>query len=215
MPELEFKIIDADVISYAAAPTLLFRVNVRNKSQGETIHAVQLRTQIRIDVTRRKYDPDEQEGLVELFGEPKRWGETLRSMLWTHTTENVSGFADSASIEMPVTCTYDFDVATSKYFHAVEDGTIPLLFLFSGTVFYGVGDGPLQIGQIGWDTEARFDFPAHLWHDMMKRYFPNTAWLRIRKDLFDQLYEYRTAHGYPTWDQALDTLLAGAEKERR
>ena len=36
---------------------------------------------------------------------------------------------------LPVPLTYDFEVATAKYFHGLEDGEIPLLLLFSGTIF--------------------------------------------------------------------------------
>ena len=54
---------------------------------------------------------------------------------------------------MPVTCTYDFDVVGTKYFAALEDGEIPLEFLFSGTVFYrrkaGLAGRPDLLGERG------------------------------------------------------------------
>ena len=47
----------------------------------------------------------------------------------------------------------DFEVAAAKYFHALRDGEIPLLLLFSGTVFYRGDDGML-VDQIPWDREV-------------------------------------------------------------
>lgn len=208
MPDLDFALVDADVLPYAAAPTMLFKLQIKNAAEAEQVHSVMLRTQIRLEVTQRHYNAETEDRLLELFGEPARWGQTLRSMLWTHVTSFVPSFTGSTVAELPVTCTYDFDVAAAKYFYALEDGEIPLLFLFSGTVFYVGHDGSLQIGQISWEKEASFRLPVQLWKDMMERYFPNSAWLRLRKDVFDQLYAYKTQRSLPTWEAALEELLA-------
>jgi len=115
--------------------------------------------------------------------------------------------------ELPVVCSYDFEVAAAKYFYALEDGEVPLLFLFSGTVFYAAGEGRLQITQISWEKEAPFRLPIHVWKEMMDHYFPNSAWLRVGKDVFDRLYAYKARHALPTWDDALDRLLGEHETE--
>ena len=47
----------------------------------------------------------------------------------------VAGFAGETEVDLPVACTYDFEVAAAKYLHALGDGEVPLLLLFSGTVF--------------------------------------------------------------------------------
>jgi hypothetical protein len=36
--------------------------------------------------------------------------------------------------DLPVGCTYDMEVAASKFLHAIRDGVVPLQFLFSGTL---------------------------------------------------------------------------------
>jgi hypothetical protein len=41
----------------------------------------------------------------------------------------------------------------------------------------------------------------------MDHYYPNSAWLCLRKDVFDRLYEYKRQRGLPTWEQALESLL--------
>jgi hypothetical protein len=216
MPELDFGVLDAEALPFAASPTMLFRLRIHNAAPGEQIHSIMLRAQIRIEATRRHYDPQAEARLLELFGEPHRWGETLRSLLWTHASVIVPRFEDSVVAELPVACTYDFEVAASKYFHALEDGEVPLLFLFSGTIFYTREGGPLQIAQIPWEKEALFRLPVRTWKEMMEHFFPNSAWLRLRKDVFDRLYAYKAQRALPSWEAALDELLEirQAELER-
>ena len=172
-----------------------------------------LHTQIRFDVTKRSYDSETERRLVELFGTTDRWGQTLRSLLWTNSDIVVPGFESTTEVELPISCTYDFEVAATKYLWATRDGMAPLEFLFSGTVFYAGEDGGVQIGRIPWEKETTFAMPADLWHSMMDRYFPNTSWLRIGKDLFDHLSEYKAREGLPTWDAVMDRLLSATAVE--
>ena len=202
----------AEVLPYAAVPTILFRLGISNAVEGEEVNSVSLRTQIRISATGRRYEDAEQEKLRELFGEPDQWKDTLRSVLWTNTNTIITGFSGGAVFEMPVTCTYDFDVVGTKYFAALEDGEVPLEFLFSGTVFYRNKSGALQAVQIPWEKEAKFRLPVAVWREMMGHYFPNSAWLRIRKDTFDRLYEYRSRNALLTWERTLESLLEASER---
>jgi Family of unknown function (DUF6084) len=212
MPDLNFEVVDAEVLSFAAVPSLLFKLRIEN-GEEEPIRSVALNTQIRIAATQRHYDAAEQEMLLELFGEPHRWGETLRSLLWTHTVLQVQPFSGSTVVDMPVGCTYDLEVVAAKYFNALDDGEVPLEFLFSGTVFYaGEGVG-LQVARISWEKEAEFRLPVRLWKEMMDHYFPNSAWIRLRRDAFDRLYDYKVRMGFPTWESAVEALLRASEHE--
>ena len=212
MPDLDFRVEDAEVLEFAAVPSLLFKLRIENLEE-EPIRSVALNTQIRIAATRRHYDMVEQERLLEVFGEPHRWGNTLRSLLWTHTNLQIPPFTGSTVIDMPVPCTYDLEVIGSKYFYALEDGEVPLEFLFSGTVYYAGEGGRLQIARISWEKEAEFRLPVRLWKEMMERYFPNSAWIRLRKDAFDRLYDYKVRMGLPTWEAAVEALLRASEQE--
>ncbi len=213
MPDLDFVVESAEVLEYAAVPTILFRLGIENAVEGEEVNSVSLHSQIRITATQRRYGAAEQGKLRELFGEPHQWKDTLRSTLWTHTNTTVPRFTGSTVFDMPMTCTYDFDVVGTKYFSALEDGEVPLEFLFSGTVFYRGATGALQVAQISWEKEAKFRLPVQVWREMMDHYFPNSAWLRIRKDTFDRLYEYRTRNTLLNWERTLESLLNAAEKE--
>jgi hypothetical protein len=209
MPELAIQVAGAEMVPFAVAPTIAFHLQIANAARNETIHTVVLRCQIQIDVTRRTYAPAEQARLRDLFGQPDRWGQTLRNLLWTHASVVVPAFeGSSTSVDLHIPCTFDFNVASTKYFEGLDGGAIPLLMLFSGTVFYASDDNPLQVSPISWDLEARCVLPVQTWRDMMSHYYPNSAWINLHRDAFDRLHQYKIDHGIPTWEQALERLLA-------
>jgi Family of unknown function (DUF6084) len=207
MPDLSFKIEEAIVVPFAIAPTLAFKLRIDNANAGQALHSVALRCQIQIDVTRRRYTPGEQAGMRDLFGEPERWGQTLRSLLWTHANVVVPSFQGTTLTDLHVPCTFDFNVAATKYFEGLTAGEIPLHFLFSGTVFYAGDDCALQVAPISWEQEAKFKLPLKVWREMMDSYYPNTVWLNLRRDAFDRLSQYKMQHGIPSWEEAIERML--------
>jgi hypothetical protein len=215
MPELNFKIESAQAVPYGAAPLLSFSLRLTNTGPEESIHTVVLRAQIQIEVTRRHYDQEEQSRLRDLFGEPDRWGQTLRNLLWTHAIVVVPPFVRQTLVDLQVPCTFDFNVAATKYFHGLAEGDLPLNFLFSGTVFYPDPDERLQIAPISWDKEAKFKLQLKTWKDLIDYYYPNSAWLYLRRDVFDRLYQYKVRHGIPSWEQTIERVLAGTEEAVR
>jgi hypothetical protein len=216
MPDLNYRIEGAAPQQYAAAPTLLFKLRISEAiapGAGPTpIHSLILRCQIRIEPARRSYTPAEKDRLRDLFGSTERWGQTLRPMLWTHVSANITAFEGSELVDLPVPCSHDYNLAATKYFSALEGGDLPLCFLFSGTIFYEADDGALQVAQISWEKEAEFRLAAATWHELMDHYYPNIAWLGLRRDVFDRLESFRSRHGLTTSDQALERLLAAAEE---
>ena len=215
MPDLSFQVENAEPLPFAATPTIVFKLRIENEPADQDIHSVALRCQVMIDVTRRLYGPKDQERLFELFGEPERWGQTLRAMLWTHANVGVPGFTGSTVVDVPLPCTFDFNVAATKYFAGLENGEIPLTFLFSGTVFYESGEGALQVAQISWNKEASYRLALPVWQEMMDIYYPNTAWLCLRRDVFDRLYQHKMRHGLTTWEQLLEDMLVKVEESEK
>lgn len=215
MPDLRFKIEEAAAISFAVAPTLAFKLRVENTNPAESIHTVALRCQIQIDVTRRRYTPEEQARMRDLFGEPDRWSQTLRSLLWTHANVVIPSFRGSTLVDLQVPCTFDFNVAATKYFGGLGDGEIPLHLMFSGTVFYADAEDVLQVAPISWEQETRFKLPVKVWRDMMDSYYPNCVWLNLRRDVFERLSEYKAQRGIPTWEQVFEEMLSAEEAVRR
>jgi hypothetical protein len=211
MPELDFKITGVSVEPFAAVPTLLFDLRI---ASDMPLRNIALRCQIRIEPTRRNYTSEEHEPLAELFGEKRRWGQTLRSFLWDHVNLQVPAFEGETTVKLPLVCTHDFNVGATKYFHGLQGGGAPLSFLFSGAIFYDDADGHLQIGQVSWRGEAAFGLPVETWRALMTQYYPETTWLRVPNALFERLYRYRRDKGFVDWNQTLDSLIAQNELER-
>lgn len=213
MPDLSFEVTEAEAVPFAAQPMLDLKLRIANANPEEAIHTVALRTQIQIEAQRRHYDAAEKERLLDLFGQPERWSRTLKPMLWTHVSVVIPSFTGATTATLPVPCTFDFNVAATKYFHAISEGDIPLYLLFSGTVFYVDPEGTLQVAPISWNKEARFRLPVRVWREMMDLYYPNSAWLSLRRDVFERLYRYKMQGSISTWEEALEKLLLAAEEE--
>jgi Family of unknown function (DUF6084) len=211
VPDLNFRIAGVDQGVRGLTPLLHFQLEVSNSPATESIHTVMLQAQIQIQSPQRIYNAQEKEKLEDLFGTPDRWGQTLRNKLWTHANTCIRTFSGKTEALLPVPCTYDLNVSATKYFYALEDGEVPLIFLFSGTVFYASEAGHLQVQQIPWDNECTYRMPVHVWKALMDHHYPGTAWLSLDRELFDRLYAYRRRRGLATWDQAIEQLLPAAE----
>ena len=213
MVDLDFRIEDVKVEKYSVAPLLLFALHVVNRTPELPVVNVMLNCQIRIDAMRRRYDGVEQEKLSDLFGHPSRWAETLRSLLWTNASVSISSVDPERNVELPAPCSYDFNIAATKYFHGLEQGDVPLNFLFSGSIFYRDSTGRLQIEQISWSKECAYRLPVATWRAMMEHYYPQSMWLCLSRDSFEELDGYRRRRGLPTFESALEALLEARAAE--
>jgi hypothetical protein len=213
MPDLKFQVTGVEPAARGLTPLLHFNLEISNQPSTESIQAVMIQAQIQIQSAQRAYNDGERERLEDLFGTPDRWGQTLRNRLWTHTSTTVRPFSDKTEATLPVQCTYDFNVIATKFFYALDGGEVPLLFLFSGTVFYAGSHGELLVQQISWDKECAYRMPAKVWADLMNHHYPNSAWLSLRRDVFDRLSAFKRGRGLLTWEQALELLLDHSTKE--
>jgi hypothetical protein len=211
MGDVAFAVVDIAPEPYAVTPILTARIGIASAGE-EPIHAIALRCQVRIEPSRRRYTDDEAAQLMDLFGPRDRWAATQNSFLWQHATALVQGFTGATEVRLPLECTYDFEVAAAKYLHALSDGSIPLQFLFSGTVFERGANG-FAVQQVPWDREERYDMPVPVWRDLMHQHFPNTGWLRLNRETIDAVAAYRTARGLLGFDEAIATLLAADSAE--
>jgi hypothetical protein len=210
MPDLDLEVLSAGAEPDALIPILNFRVRI-NERDGHRVDAISLRCQIMVQATRRTYAPGEQEALLDLFGPPARWGTTLKTMLWTHASVDVAGFTGSTEAIVPVPCTHDLTITAGKYFFALETGDVPLMFQFSGTIFWRDDDASLQVAPISWSKEAAFRLPVATWRALMEAHDPDSAWLCLRRDTVEKLNRYKAHSGVPGWDAALSRLLEAAE----
>ena len=187
---------------------IAFRLRVENSSPAQTIHSIALHTQIQIETPAPRYSADEQERLLDLFGEPGRWGQTLRPMLWTHADVTVPAFSDSVAVDLRVPCSFDFNLAATKYFYGLADGDIPLIFLFSGSCFYAGAAGGLEVAPIPWSKETRFRLPAACVArndgPVLSRTPLGCGFARMCSTGF---INTRCEAGIATWEEALESLL--------
>lgn len=213
MPELEFRVTGVEAATRGLVPLLHFKLGVTNTPPTQCVHTAVVQVQIQIEVARRSYDGEEREKLVELFGTPERWGQTLRTRLWGHASTTLRAFTGSTEAVLPVPCTYDLNVSATKYFYALEGGEVPMLFLFSGTVFYAAEDGRLQAQQISWNKECAYRMPVSVWQEMMDAHYRGSAWVPLSRETFDRLYAFKREQGLPTWEQVIERLLPGPAVE--
>jgi hypothetical protein len=212
MPDLRFDVESVTSMRESATPVLVFRLRVSNTPAEEQIHSISLQVQLHIQPGRRRYVLEEQSALSDLFGEPARWSTTLRPLFWTTASTTLPGFASSTTVDLRVPCTFDFNVAATKYFHGIQEGEIPVALLFNGTVFYIAGDA-IQVALLPWSQEASCRLSSAVWKEMMARHYPDSAWLSLQHEAFERLYRYKVQHGLPTWEQTVNHVLAAAERK--
>ena len=211
MSELSFECLDVQPDRYAVGPTLLFRLRIAETS-GVAIHAMTLRCQLRIEPQRRRYDDLETERLVDLFGEGSRWGDTLKPMQLATLSVTVPRFTGAVEVEMPVPCTYDQEIASAKYFQALGEGSVPLLLLFSGTVFEK-GSSEFSVQQVPWHKEAEYRLPVSVWKQAMNQHFPGQVWIRMRSETLESLQRFKSRRVLLGWDDTLEALLKEAGED--
>ncbi|WP_328476824.1 DUF6084 family protein [Streptomyces sp. NBC_00377] len=204
MTELSFACTGVRADRYAAGPTLVFRLRV-TAADGARVHALALRCQIRVEPARRGYASAEADGLADLFGERSRWGSTLKPVQFAQVSLMVPGFTGETEADLVVPCTYDMDVAATRYLDALTDGEVPLLMLFSGTAF--TGDGGFQVEPVPWDREAAYRMPVATWREMVEQHFPGCGWIRLPRDTMEALLAYRSRRALPSWEATVRSLL--------
>lgn len=208
IPVLDFEVIDVGV-ARGVVPLLSFKLRITEHA-GVPVDAVTLESQIQIEAARRRYkDAREQEALLEIFGEPHRYSKTVRTMVLAIATTQVPRFTGTTEAEVRVPSSFDLGLAWVKYFHALEEGDVPLAFQFSGTIFYQGESGNLQICKIPWDREATFRMPLRVWKQMVDEHYPDDSWLTLRRDVFDRLYRYRARNSLGNWEETISALLEG------
>ena len=211
MTEVTFAVLDVAPEPYAVTPVLTARVGIAAVGD-DPVHAIALRCQVRIEPLRRGYTEDVSEVLLDLFVPRERWSTRQRTFLWQHSTAMVPGFTGATQVDLPLECTYDFEVAAAKYLNALREGTIPLQFLFSGTVFVPGARG-FAVQQVPWDREDRYDMPVSVWRQLIEQHYPNTGWVRLHHDTLDELAAYKSQRGLLGFDDAIASLLSASTTE--
>lgn len=183
MPELLFSVESIEAEGRSVSPQLAVRLRVINADPSAQVRSISLDAQVRIRAGIRK------------------------NLYWTQASCHVPPFNGSCTAKLLLHCSFDFNVAATRYFHRLPGGQVPLEFLFSGTVIYADADGTLRAEQVPWTKEAHYMLPVRVWQDMMNHHYPDTVWLRLPRAVFERLQRYRSDRGLPRWEQAVTELL--------
>jgi hypothetical protein len=206
MAELVFDCTGVRPDRYAVVPQMNLTLRI-SETSGQRVETIALRCQIRVEPARRRYNAVEEQRLNDLFGDTGRWADTLKPFQFTTLTAMVPGFTGSTEIDLPVPFSYDLEVATARYFTSLESGEIPLLLLFSGTVF-SVVDGRISVQLVPWSKEAPCRIPVATWREAIDVHFPNAAWVKMSTQTLDDLQKFKNRRALTTWDATLEALLA-------
>lgn len=207
MGELSFECLGAQGTGHAAVPTLTLRLRV-SEHTGMRVGAIALRCQIQIQPAQRRYSAIEGQRLTDLFGVPARWAETQKPLHLMTVNVMVPAFSGGVEVDVPLPCSYDLEVAGSRYFASLDDGQVPLLLLFSGTVFRQ-GTTGMFIEQVPWHKDCAYRLPVRVWRETMEMYFPESGWLRLRRDTLDALAVFKSRQALATWNETVEALLEG------
>ena len=132
----------------------------------------------------------------------------------------VTSFTGSTEVDSRSTSATTWRSATTGTSPSLESGEIPLLLLFSGTVF-SIVDGRLQVQQVPWQQGSGLPAPGERLAGSDRRALPEQ-----RVDHDEQADARRAAalqdpRALPTWDATVTALLAeaadatGADERRR
>lgn len=205
----QIAVVDVQADRWALSPTLQATLSMRAEP-SETIHALLLQCQVRVEPGRRSYDDNEAALLLDLFGERTRWADTVKPFRLASVPIAVAAFTGETETTLTVPLSFDLEVAAGKYFAALGNGEVPLLLLFSGTAFT-VTDGRFRAEPVPWTLEAQWRLPVSVWRDVMDLHFPDQGWVRVDRRTLQALTRFRSLRACTSWDETIAELIAAAE----
>ena len=206
LPELTLAVVGAGFVPHAAGPTLRFSLTADDDS-GLEVYTVALSAQVNIEPAKRRYDAIDRDRLGDLFGAPDRWPATTHGFVWSRVDRLVPSFTGHGEFDLLMPCTYDHEVAGTKYLASLEDGEVPLAFHFSGTVLYRSAEDRLQMTQVPWSESAHFGLPVSVWREMIDHHFPRSGWVRLHADTLADLRRRAADRGLPSLEACVVDLL--------
>jgi Family of unknown function (DUF6084) len=204
--DLDFEVLGARPVKYAAAPMLSLDLQIA-ETGGREVYMVALTVQLMIEPARRSYDDETRERLVELFGAPERWAVTTRSLVWSKLDVLVPAFTGITTVTVPIACHYDLELAAAKYLHSLPAGEAPLALHFNGMIYYPGEDGGLQMVLIPWSKSIDFRMPVSVWQETIAHYYPGTSWIAVSSQTFEALQKEKLERGLATLDACVSALL--------
>jgi hypothetical protein len=209
--EPEFAIVSAEPVARSVEPALRFKGTISDAS-GRPVHTIALSATVVVEPGKRSYSPGERDRLVELFGGPERWASTTGAFRWASTGAMVHGFVGEGEFELVVPVSYDLEIASAKYFGALDEGgTVPLRFHFNGSILYDREDGRVQTVLVPWDRSERFDMPVDAWMRLSAEHHPYRGWVPLHTDTVARIEKLKAEMAAPTFDACVSELIDRVE----
>lgn len=212
MPDLAFAVTGVRAVADGWIPLLEFTLEIQSRPECEDVRALLLQIEVHIQpsegTSRRMLSacPGESSaarGSGVAAGAARRYR-------WTHVHTTVPAFAGTIAVPLLVPCSYDLNLAATRWFAACASDTVELAFEVGGTIIH-MGDGAgLQVQPIPCGRDAIFAIPGATWMAMMEQHYPNSAWLYCRRDVIERLHAFKSDGDFDTWEEALEELLAAA-----
>ncbi len=172
MPDLTFQVEGVEVVANAATPLLAFKLRLTDANPEQTFTRSRCAARSSSKSPAANTVPEDQEQPAGSVRRAQSLGPDSAKSFVDARQSGGAVVQGSTLVDLPVPCTFDFNVAATKYFDGLADGEVPVCLQFSGTVFYASGEGGLQVAPIAWDKEARFKLPVKIWRDMMDPTIP-------------------------------------------
>jgi hypothetical protein len=204
---LEFAVLGAEPVEHSATPGVRFHLHV-TEPDGCEVYTIALVTQIQIEPPRRTYDDASRERLVELFGPPERGGAPSGAFQWGKVECLVPSFTGSAEFALELPCTYDLEVTSAKYMHALDGGEVPLIFHFNGTILYAGENDRLQIALVPWSCSVPWRMPVAVWKRTVAAHYPGGGWIRVQEDTLEELQHRKAQSGAYSFDEVVRGLFS-------
>ena len=197
---LEFTILGAEPIEYAATPGVRFHLHV-TEPEGREVYTIALSSQIHIDPARRSYDDATRERLVELFGAPERWGATTHPFQWARIESLVPSFTGSTAFTVEVPCTYDLEVASAKYFDvAARRRRAAHASTSTGPCSTGRRRSPAGRARALELLGALERCRSTVWRRTIDAHYPGGGWVRLQQDTLEALAARKAERGEHSFD---------------
>ena len=211
--EPEFKVVSVEPVARSVEPALSFKGTISDASM-RPVYMIALTAIVVVEPGKRSYGPGERERLMELFGGPERWASTTGAFRWAGTQTMVHGFTGEGEFELVVPVSYDLEIASAKYFGALDEGgSAPLRFHFNGSILYERGDGRVQMTPVAWDRSERFEMPMDAWTRLTAEHHPFRNWVPLHSETVARIEGLKANMGAPTFEDAVSRILDRVERE--
>ena len=211
--EPEFEVVSVEPVARSVEPALSFKGTIKDASM-RPVYMIALTAIVVVEPGKRSYRPGERERLMELFGGPERWASTTGAFRWAGTQTMVHGFTGEGEFELVVPVSYDLEIASAKYFGALDEGgSVPLRFHFNGSILYERGDGRVQMTPVAWDRSERFEMPMDAWTRLTAEHHPFRNWVPLHSETVARIEGLKANMGAPTFDDAVSRILDRVERE--